>query len=52
MQKTSIDALASRTEGGLEALIWGDDGLGAFMEALGARAVPSNRPQVLHFNKS
>ena len=36
----------------IEGLIWGDEGLGAFMEALGARAVPSNRPQVLHFNKS
>jgi len=45
MQKTSIDALASRTEGGLESLIWGDDGLGAFMEALGCRAVPSTRQQ-------
>ena len=37
--------------GGHEALIWGDEGLGAFMEARGCRAVPSNRPQVLHFNK-
>jgi len=45
LQRTTIDALASRTAGGHEGLIWGDDGLGAFMEALGARAVPSNRPQ-------
>ena len=51
MQKTSIDALASRTEGGLESLIWGDDGLGSFMEDLGCRAVPSTRPQVLYFKK-
>ena len=35
-----------RSEDGLEGLIWGNVGLGAFMEALGCRAVPSNRPQV------
>merc|ERR1711872_217871 len=46
MQKTSIDALASRTEGGLEALIWGNKGLGFFMEDRGCRAVPSTRQQV------
>jgi len=45
LQRSSIDALASRSEDGLEGLIWGNVGLGAFMEALGCRAVPSNRPQ-------
>jgi len=45
LQRSSIDALALRTGGGHEALIWGDEGLGAFMETLGCRAVPSNRPQ-------
>merc|ERR1712055_785995 len=45
LQRSSIDALASRSEDGLEGLIWGKEGLGAFMEALGCRAVLSNRPQ-------
>jgi len=45
LRKTSIDALASRTKDGLEALIWGDDGLGSFMEDSGCRAVPSTRSQ-------
>ena len=39
-----------RSEDGLEGLIWGNVGLGAFMEALGCRAVPSNRPHVCSFS--
>ena len=32
-------------------LIWGNKGLGFFMEDRGCRAVPSTRQQVLHINQ-
>jgi len=40
-----LDLKSTTSTGGHETLIWGDEGLGAFMEARGCRAVPSNRPQ-------